>query len=130
MQYIEWPDHGVPENPRHFIEFMAEVRRERSDNHPIIVHCSAGIGRTGVQILMETALCMIEANEPIWPAEILETMRAQRALLIQTAVRTLVDCLFCILRSQRSGSIRFRGTGHPESTREWKHMAFSGISEA
>ena len=47
---------------------------------------SAGIGRTGVLILMETALCLIEANEPIYPLEILKSMRDQRAMLIQTSV--------------------------------------------
>lgn len=42
MQYTSWPDHGVPENPKHFIEFVAEVRRARNGSlDPIIVHCSA-----------------------------------------------------------------------------------------
>src|SRR5690348_113109 len=87
MQYTAWPDHGVPENPQHFIEFVAEVRKARNGSlDPIIVHCSAGIGRTGVLILMETASCMIEANEPVYPLDIMKTMRDQRAMLIQTAV--------------------------------------------
>ena len=47
---------------------------------------SAGIGRTGVLILMETAMCLVEANEPIYPLEILKSMRDQRAMLIQTSV--------------------------------------------
>lgn len=53
---------------------------------PIVVHCSAGIGRTGVLILMETAACLVEANEPVYPLEIVRVMRDQRAMLIQTAV--------------------------------------------
>ena len=53
---------------------------------PTIVHCSAGIGRTGVLILMETAQCLIEANEPIYPLDIVKAMRDQRAMMIQTAV--------------------------------------------
>lgn len=47
---------------------------------------SAGIGRTGVLILFETAICLIEANQPVYPLEILKSMRDQRAMLIQTAV--------------------------------------------
>lgn len=43
-----------------------------------------GIGRTGVLILMETAICIMEAGEPIYPIKILEEMRRQRAMLIQT----------------------------------------------
>jgi tyrosine-protein phosphatase non-receptor type 4 len=47
---------------------------------------SAGIGRTGVLITMETAMCLIEANQPVYPLSIVRQMRDQRAMLIQTAV--------------------------------------------
>lgn len=53
---------------------------------PTVVHCSAGIGRTGVLILMETAQCLIEANEPVYPLDVVRAMRDQRAMMIQTAV--------------------------------------------
>ena len=49
--------------------------------------CSAGIGRTGVLITMETAMCLIEANQPVYPLDIVRQMRDQRAMLIQTSVR-------------------------------------------
>jgi protein tyrosine phosphatase len=52
----------------------------------VIVHCSAGIGRTGVLILMETAECLIEANQPVYPLDIVNKMREQRPLMIQTSV--------------------------------------------
>lgn len=45
-----------------------------------------GIGRTGVLILMETAACLIESNEPVYPLDIVRVMRDQRAMLIQTTV--------------------------------------------
>ena len=47
---------------------------------------SAGIGRTGVLILMETALCLIETNQPVFPLDIVRQMREQRLGMIQTAV--------------------------------------------
>ena len=64
MAYSSWPDHGVPEHSDEFVGFVEEVRHHREGSiHPTLVHCSAGIGRTGVLILMETAMCLIEANE-------------------------------------------------------------------
>lgn len=87
MQYLAWPDHGVPEDPSQFLEFTIRVRKARAGMvEPTIVHCSAGIGRTGVLILMETAMCLIEANEPVYPLDIVRSMRDQRGMMIQTAV--------------------------------------------
>ena len=42
--------------------------------------------------MMETALCLIEANEPIYPIEILRNMRNQRAMLIQTSQQFKFVC--------------------------------------
>ena len=47
---------------------------------------SAGIGRTGVVILMETALCLMETNQPVYPLDTVRLMRDQRLGMIQTAV--------------------------------------------
>ncbi|OUC42708.1 Protein-tyrosine phosphatase, partial [Trichinella nativa] len=86
MQYSAWPDHGVPDDSKELIDFVVEVRQTRTGMvEPVIVHCSAGIGRTGVLILLETSMCLIEASEPIYPLEIVRNMRDQRAMLIQTA---------------------------------------------
>lgn len=54
----------------------------------IIEYFSAGIGRTGVLILVETALCLIERNQPIFPLDIVRQMRDQRLGMIQTFVCT------------------------------------------
>ena len=52
---------------------------------------SAGVGRTGVLIFMETAFNMIEGAEPIFPLEIVRKMRDQRCSLIQTPVSGKFD---------------------------------------
>lgn len=48
MQYLAWPDHGVPDSPLEFLSFTERVRTARIGMvEPILVHCSAGIG--GIQ---------------------------------------------------------------------------------
>lgn len=92
MQYIAWPDHGVPDDSADFLDFVMRVRQNRAGMvEPTIVHCSAGIGRTGVLITMETAMCLIEANQPVYPLDTVRQMRDQRAMLIQTSVSFLLN---------------------------------------
>ncbi|KAI4904966.1 hypothetical protein NFI96_018647 [Prochilodus magdalenae] len=85
IQYLAWPDHGVPDDSTDFLDFAALVRSKRAGkDEPVVVHCSAGIGRTGVLITMETAMCLMECSQPVYPLEIVRTMRDQRAMMIQT----------------------------------------------
>lgn len=55
------------------------------DDFPVAFH-SAGIGRTGVLVTMETAMCLIERNQPVYPLDIVRKMRDQRAMMVQTSV--------------------------------------------
>nr|XP_031534593.1 tyrosine-protein phosphatase non-receptor type 18 isoform X3 [Vicugna pacos] len=49
LQYMSWPDRGVPSNPDHVLAMVEEARRlQESGPSPLCVHCSAGCGRTGV----------------------------------------------------------------------------------
>lgn len=87
LQYSLWPDHGVPDDSDRLLNLVGAVRKERAGVvEPIVIHCSAGIGRTGVIILLETALCLLEADQPVYPLEIVRQMRDQRAMMIQTSV--------------------------------------------
>ncbi|CAF97207.1 unnamed protein product, partial [Tetraodon nigroviridis] len=97
IQYLAWPDHGVPDDSTDFLDFVALVRSKRAgQDQPMVVHCSAGIGRTGVLITMETALCLMECGQPVYPLEIVRTMRDQRAMMIQTPVCTRMDSVFSL----------------------------------
>ncbi|NXG48746.1 PTN3 phosphatase, partial [Psilopogon haemacephalus] len=85
LQYVAWPDHGVPDDSMDFLEFVTSMRPKRVENEPVLVHCSAGIGRTGVLVTMETAMCLIEKNQPVYPLDIVRKMRDQRAMMVQTS---------------------------------------------
>jgi len=107
MQYMSWPDHGTPSDTIEFVDFVSSVRdtRERAATlAPTIVHCSAGIGRTGVLILMETAMCLIEANQAVYPLDLTRTMRDQRPAMIQTPSQYKFVCE-SISTVYKSGSI-------------------------
>nr|XP_037285556.1 tyrosine-protein phosphatase non-receptor type 4-like isoform X2 [Rhipicephalus microplus] len=106
MQYLAWPDHGVPEEASEFLGFVQRVRKSRDGMvEPTVVHCSAGIGRTGVLILMETAMCLIEANEPVYPLDLTRDMRDQRAMLIQTSSQYKFVCE-AILKVYNDGVVK------------------------
>ncbi|TRY74737.1 hypothetical protein TCAL_07031 [Tigriopus californicus] len=106
MAYLSWPDHGVPESPDEFIHFVEQVRTHRQGCfEPTIVHCSAGIGRTGVLILMETAMCLIEANQAVYPLDLTRQMRDQRASMVQTGIQYKFVCE-AILQVYKSGLVK------------------------
>ncbi|CAH1179488.1 unnamed protein product [Phaedon cochleariae] len=87
--YITWPDFGVPTSPTVFLEFLRKVRNAgvlESTVGPAIVHCSAGIGRSGTFCLVDSCLILIEKYgiNSVDVKEILLEMRKYRMGLIQT----------------------------------------------
>ncbi|XP_040569393.2 LOW QUALITY PROTEIN: tyrosine-protein phosphatase non-receptor type 4-like [Lepeophtheirus salmonis] len=106
MAYLSWPDHGVPESSDEFVDFVETVRTHRAASiNPTVVHCSAGIGRTGVLILMETAVNLIEANQPVYPLDLTRVMRDQRASMIQTPTQYRFVCQ-AILKVYKEGKVK------------------------
>ncbi|XP_038146953.1 tyrosine-protein phosphatase non-receptor type 3 isoform X3 [Cyprinodon tularosa] len=92
LQYVAWPDHGVPDDPSDFLLFISSVRERRRGKEPLMVHCSAGIGRTGVLITMETALSLLDEGRPVFPLDIVKTLRDQRAMMVQTTCQFQFVC--------------------------------------
>lgn len=89
FHYITWPDFGVPQSPTAFLRFLNMVRRSGALDQnvgPPVVHCSAGIGRSGTFCLVDTCLILMKeyGNNSIKVRDILLEMRKQRMGLIQT----------------------------------------------
>ncbi|EAN90345.1 putative tyrosine specific protein phosphatase [Trypanosoma cruzi] len=61
MQYIGWPDQGIPDTSAPLMEIIQTMgKSELSVQTPIVVHCSGGIGRTGVFIALHVALAQFQ----------------------------------------------------------------------
>ena len=87
LQYLDWPDHGAPMTPTwQFIDYVRSIRQLNGDSGAILVHCSAGIGRTGAFILLDAALHWLDAGMAVDPIQLVRLMRDQRAMMLQTSV--------------------------------------------
>ncbi|XP_038677678.1 tyrosine-protein phosphatase non-receptor type 11b isoform X3 [Scyliorhinus canicula] len=89
-QYLSWPDHGVPNEPGGVLSFLDQVNRAQQsipDTGPIIVHCSAGIGRTGTIIVIDMLVADINRQGLDCDIDIPKTIqmvRKQRSGMVQT----------------------------------------------
>jgi protein tyrosine phosphatase len=86
--FDRWPDHGVPDSTEAFLAFWMHVRGERQfpfNTGPLVTHCSAGVGRTGVFVLCDIAIDCILATKCIDMRHILTQLREQRDITVQTA---------------------------------------------
>nr|XP_014333996.1 PREDICTED: tyrosine-protein phosphatase non-receptor type 21 [Bos mutus] len=113
LQYTDWPEHGCPEDLKGFLSYLEEIQSVRrhtnstsepkSPNPPLLVHCSAGVGRTGVVILSEIMIACLEHNEALDVPRVLDMLRRQRMLMVQTLCQyTFVyRVLIQFLRSSR-----------------------------
>ncbi|XP_029787940.1 tyrosine-protein phosphatase non-receptor type 20 isoform X3 [Suricata suricatta] len=83
LQFINWPDHGTPASVDGFIKYVRYVRKSHLTG-PVLVHCSAGVGRTGVFMCVDVVFCAIEKNFPFNIKNIVSQMREQRYGMVQT----------------------------------------------
>ena len=88
LHCMAWPDHDVPSSPDLLLELVREANSLSPDlSSPILVHCSAGVGRTGTFIAVHKLLRELERARPGTSLEVARTvleMRKCRARMVQT----------------------------------------------
>ncbi|XP_048243317.1 uncharacterized protein LOC124125607 isoform X1 [Haliotis rufescens] len=84
LHFSSWPDHGVPDTAA-LLDFMWRVKViSGQQTEPIIVHCSAGIGRTGTYIAIESLVEQAKSEGVVDVVSFVSNMRGQRKNMIQT----------------------------------------------
>ncbi|XP_029295762.1 protein tyrosine phosphatase receptor type Db isoform X3 [Cottoperca gobio] len=85
FQFTAWPDHGVPEHPTPFLAFLRRVKAcNPPDAGPMVVHCSAGVGRTGCFIVIDAMAERIKHEKALDIYGHVTLMRSQRNYMVQT----------------------------------------------
>ncbi|XP_034470604.1 receptor-type tyrosine-protein phosphatase F isoform X14 [Hippoglossus hippoglossus] len=85
FQFMAWPDHGVPEYPTPILSFLRRVKScNPPDAGPMVVHCSAGVGRTGCFIVIDAMLERMKHEKSVDIYGHVTCMRAQRNYMVQT----------------------------------------------
>ncbi|NXF40519.1 PTN2 phosphatase, partial [Nyctibius bracteatus] len=96
FHYTTWPDFGVPESPASFLNFLFKVRESGSlspEHGPAVVHCSAGIGRSGTFSLVDTCLVLVS----VWEME--------SAGLCKTSCFCIVELLWTVQTPELVASV-------------------------
>ena len=83
-----WPDHGVPNTTSEMLGFRKAVRKLCPKGPPLVVHCSAGVGRTGSFLVIDTMVSRMEQLDPDLDIQkLVREIRKSRNFLVQTLVQ-------------------------------------------
>ncbi|GFQ75373.1 tyrosine-protein phosphatase 10D [Trichonephila clavata] len=100
FHFTTWPDFGVPDPPQTLVKFVRAFRdRILPDNKPIVVHCSAGVGRSGTFIALDHILQKIQKHDYVDIFSIVYEMRKERVWMVQNEQQYICihQCLMCVL---------------------------------
>ncbi|XP_068578957.1 receptor-type tyrosine-protein phosphatase eta-like [Cebidichthys violaceus] len=110
FHFTAWPDHGVPQTTELLISFRHLVREhmdQYSRHSPTVVHCSAGVGRTGTFIAIDRLIFQIERENIVDVYGIVHDLRMHRPLMVQTEDQYvfLNQCALDIIRSRTGTNV-------------------------
>uniref|UniRef100_A0A8B9P402 protein-tyrosine-phosphatase n=1 Tax=Apteryx owenii TaxID=8824 RepID=A0A8B9P402_APTOW len=106
FHYTVWPDHGVPETTQSLIQFVRTVRdyiNRTPNTGPSIVHCSAGVGRTGTFIALDRILQQLDSKDTVDIYAAVHDLRLHRIHMVQTECQYvyLHQCVRDVLRARK-----------------------------
>ncbi|XP_063976230.1 receptor-type tyrosine-protein phosphatase F-like isoform X2 [Diachasmimorpha longicaudata] len=90
LHYTAWPDHGVPQYIQSVVTYLKKILATPLGHGPIVVHCSAGIGRTGTIILCDICLRKAAAQGVIDVFAETKEIRNQRANMVDNKQQYLL----------------------------------------
>jgi receptor-type tyrosine-protein phosphatase beta len=105
LQFTTWPDFGVPEPPQTLVRFVRAFReRIGSEMRPLVVHCSAGVGRSGTFIALDRLLHQIVYSDVVDIFGIVYEMRRERVWMVQTEQQYICihQCLLAVLEGKEN----------------------------
>ncbi|XP_076252451.1 protein tyrosine phosphatase 10D isoform X4 [Rhynchophorus ferrugineus] len=103
FHFSTWPDFGVPNPPHTLVRFVRAFReRVPPDQRPIVVHCSAGVGRSGTFICLDRILQQIQTSDYVDIFGIVYAMRKERVWMVQTEQQYICihQCLLAVLEGK------------------------------
>ncbi|XP_060769552.1 receptor-type tyrosine-protein phosphatase kappa isoform X4 [Neoarius graeffei] len=85
FHFTGWPDHGVPYHATGLLSFIRRIKMSNPPTAgPIVVHCSAGAGRTGCYIVIDIMLDMAEREGVVDIYNCVKALRSRRINMVQT----------------------------------------------
>ena len=98
FHYTVWPDHGVPDFGTPLLSFHSRVEKFfKRGGAPMVVHCSAGVGRTGTFIVIDTQLQRIRHLSNIDIFNNVRMLRYNRSYMVQTQVEYTTTCVIVVM---------------------------------
>lgn len=105
FHFTTWPDFGVPSPPQTLVRFVRAFReRVGPEQRPVVVHCSAGVGRSGTFIALDRILQQIQVTDHVDIFGIVWAMRKERVWMVQTEQQYICihQCLLAVLEGNEN----------------------------